>query len=197
MLIEKLKQIHVVLGSQSPRRKELLGALDIDFEVEVKETDEYIDRSLPAPQVVEFIAQSKLKPFLNKIYFDKLVIVADTLVADHNDFLIGKPRNLQEAQEALWHLSGREHTVYTAVAIAYKEKTFSFIEATKVKFSELDNEEIKYYIEKYHPTDKAGSYGIQEWIGRMGIESIEGSYENVVGLPTARLYRELKGFLNG
>lgn len=194
-LLERLKRIDVVLGSQSPRRKELLRSLDIAFTVEVRDVEERIDRTLTAPQVVEAIAQSKLEPFLRDQYADKLVIVADTLVANDEGFLIGKPKSLLDAEHALLQLSGRDHIVYTAVAMAYQGRRTIFVEETKVSFSILEAAEIKYYVQKYQPTDKAGAYGIQEWIGRMGIERIEGSYENVVGLPTARLYRELKHFL--
>lgn len=192
-LLEKLRNIPVVLGSQSPRRKELLAKLDIDFVVDVREVDEYVDRSLMPVAVVEAIAKAKLDPFVaDESYVSKLVIVADTLVADKSGEVLGKPGDLEEAKEVLRRLSGDAHAVHTAVGIYYQGVHTLFVETTKVKFVALDDDEIDYYADRYYPLDKAGSYGIQEWIGRMGVAHITGSYENVVGLPTARLYHELK-----
>ena len=189
---EKLKTIPIILGSKSPRRKELLKSMDIDFTVEVRETDESFDENLQAKEVVQFIAETKLAAFLDSSYHDKLIICADTIVVDQSSAVIGKPKDTEEAVKVITGLSGREHQVFTAVAMAYQGEIRSFVEETKVWFNELGAEEIKYYVEKYQPMDKAGSYGIQEWIGRIGIERIEGSYENVIGLPTARLQKELK-----
>jgi septum formation protein len=121
-----------------------------------------------------------------------LIICADTVVVDRMGTVIGKPKDENEAIDVISGLSGKEHKVYTAVAISYQGKRISFVEETTVWFNELSDEEIKYYVLKYKPMDKAGSYGIQEWIGRVGIERIVGSYENVIGLPTARLQKELK-----
>lgn len=194
-VLEKLKDIPVVLGSQSPRRQELLRALDIDFTVEVKEVDEYIDRDLSAPDIVRSIALAKLNGFVEDLYDDKLIIVSDTLVADESGFMIGKPKDANEARTVLRHLSGKRHMVYTAVAMKYKGELYDFVETTEVWFVELEDEEIDYYVSYYNPVDKAGSYGIQEWIGRIAVAKIKGSYENVMGLPTARLYRALKDFI--
>lgn len=189
---EKLKAVPIILGSKSPRRKELLKSMDIDFTVEVRETDESFDENLSPEEVVQHIAEAKLAAFHEPSFHDKLIICADTIVVDHLSAVIGKPKDADEAVEVISGLSGKEHLVFTAVAMAYQGKTRSFVEATKVWFNELDLEEINYYVENYQPMDKAGSYGIQEWIGRIGIERIEGSYENVIGLPTARLQKELK-----
>lgn len=189
---EKLKAIPIILGSKSPRRKELLKSMDIAFTVEVRETDESFDESLSPEEVVQHIAEAKLAAFHEPSFHDKLIICADTIVVDHLSSVIGKPKDADEAVEVIAGLSGKEHQVFTAVAMAYQGETRSFVEETKVWFNELDTEEISYYVDSYQPMDKAGSYGIQEWIGRIGIERIEGSYENVIGLPTARLQKELK-----
>lgn len=192
--LKRLKAIPIVLGSQSPRRQELLRAMDLEFTVEVKEIDEHIDRSLDATQIVRSIALAKLSGF-DRSYDDKLVIVSDTLVADEAGFMIGKPKDVAEAGQVLRHLSGKKHRVYTAVAMRYKGRMHDFVETTEVWFVEIDDDDIDYYVSQYMPFDKAGSYGIQEWIGRIGVSKINGSYENVMGLPTARLYSELKGFI--
>ncbi|MVZ64994.1 septum formation protein Maf [Sphingobacterium sp. DK4209] len=192
MLQDKLKDISVILGSKSPRRKELLSAMDISFEVEVIETDESFDTTLDSVSIVKSIAENKLSAFDSEGYFDRLVICADTVVVDDKGSVLGKPANLAEAKSVISSLAGKPHTVYTAVAIAYRDVSLSFVEETTVWLNPLTVEEIDYYVERYKPLDKAGSYGIQEWIGRIGINKIVGSYENVIGLPTARLQQELK-----
>lgn len=189
---QKLKSIPIILGSKSPRRKELLKSMDLDFTVEVRETDESFDKNLSAIEVVRHIAEAKLAAFNEAGYQDKLIICADTIVVDHLAEVIGKPKDSKEAELVIAGLSGKEHQVFTGVAISYQGQKRSFVEETKVWFNDLDTDEINYYVEQYQPMDKAGSYGIQEWIGRIGIERIEGSYENVIGLPTARLQKELK-----
>lgn len=192
MLQHKLKNIQIILGSKSPRRKDLLSAMDISFEVEVIETDESFDTSLDSVSIVKSIAENKLSAFDSERYFDQLVICADTVVVDDNGSVLGKPANLREAKSVISSLAGKSHTVYTAVAIAYQDVSLSFVEETTVWLNPLTEAEIDYYVERYKPLDKAGSYGIQEWIGRIGINKIVGSYENVIGLPTARLQQELK-----
>ena len=191
MLIERFKNIPIILGSQSPRRKELLAKLGFDFEVVVKETDENFDAQQSPREIVEHIAVNKVKAFDNVAFSDKLVITADTVVVCGTDIL-GKPRNAAEAFEMLNRLQGGSHKVLTAVALQYQGELSAFVEETAVTFYPLSAAEIHYYIDRYRPFDKAGSYGIQEWIGFIGIRSITGSYENVVGLPTARLYQEMK-----
>ena len=192
MIQDKLKNISIILGSKSPRRKELLASMDIAFEVEVKETDESYDPTLSAVEIVKYIAETKLSAFDREHYFDKLLICADTIVVDEQGDVLGKPADLEEARAVIKRLAGKSHRVYTAVALAYQDQKVSFVEETTVWLNHLSDEEIDYYVERYKPLDKAGSYGIQEWIGRVGINKIIGSYENVIGLPTARLQQELK-----
>lgn len=191
MLIEKFKGVPIILGSQSPRRKELLQKMGFDFQVIVKETDEHFDEQQSPQEVVEHIAVNKIIGFDSVSFHDTLVITADTVVVCQGDIL-GKPCDEKEAFQMLNKLQGGSHTVLTAVALQYQGKIHSFVEETLVEFYPLSEQEIFFYIENYRPFDKAGSYGIQEWIGFVGIKSITGSYENVVGLPTARLYQEMK-----
>lgn len=193
--MEALKNIRVVLGSKSPRRKELLAKLGIDFQVLVAETDEFVNPTLSSEEVVVDIAQKKLEMFRGEEFFESLVITADTAVV-HKNALLGKPNDADDAFATLKSMQGQTHTVYTAVALAYRAKTRTFLEETIVEFYPLSDLEIQYYIETFAPLDKAGSYGIQDWIGLIGIKRIDGSYENVVGLPTARLYQELKDILS-
>ena len=192
MLLNIIKDIKVILGSQSPRRKELLASLDINFDVVIKSIDESIPSSVPPAQAAEYIALQKLDVFKDNVTEDTLVITADTVVVDDHGITLGKPASPEEAVEVLQSLSGQTHTVYTGVALYYKGQSQSFTEETRVHFAELHTDEIDYYVQKYKPFDKAGAYGIQEWIGRIAVKSIEGSYENVMGLPTVRLYQVLK-----
>ncbi|WP_216657714.1 Maf family protein [Sphingobacterium shayense] len=194
MVLEALENIRVVLGSQSPRRKELLARLGVDFQVLVLETEEFVDRRLSPAEVVVDIAQKKSEKFASEEFFDSLVITADTVVV-HRNILLGKPKDSADAFQTLKSMQGEKHSVYTAVALRFQQKTYTFMEETIVELYPLSDQEIHYYINKFEPYDKAGSYGIQEWIGLIGIKSIEGSYENVVGLPTARLYQEIKSIL--
>ena len=196
MLINHLKGIEVILASQSPRRKELLNSMDIDFSIEVKSIDESITDEITSDKAAEFIAAKKLSAFEDEVYYDKLVITADTVVVDADNNILGKPHNAEEAMEVLASLSGKSHIVYTGVAYKYLGKIESFTCKTDVLFCELSAEEIAYYVNKYIPLDKAGSYGIQEWIGRVGVDSIVGSFENVMGLPTSKLYHKLIEFLS-
>ncbi|NQD69174.1 septum formation protein Maf [Sphingobacterium shayense] len=193
-MLEALENIRVVLGSQSPRRKELLARLGVDFQVLVLETEEFVDRRLSPAEVVVDIAQKKSEKFASEEFFDSLVITADTVVV-HRNILLGKPKDSADAFQTLKSMQGEKHSVYTAVALRFQQKTYTFMEETIVELYPLSDQEIHYYINKFEPYDKAGSYGIQEWIGLIGIKSIEGSYENVVGLPTARLYQEIKSIL--
>lgn len=181
----------IVLGSQSPRRQELLKGMGLDFEVVVKAVDESFAIEMPADEAVEQIAIRKVDAFTDSIYFDKLIITADTVVVCQGD-LYGKPKDFDEALTMLTTLGGNTHKVLTAVAMAYKGRRYSFVEESLVEFFPLSKEEILYYIKNYEPYDKAGAYGIQEWIGAIAVKSIKGSYESVIGLPTARLYQEMK-----
>ena len=176
---------NIILASQSPRRKELLALLDLEFTVEVHEVDEVFPDDIDATEVAEYLAKLKATAFTN-ITDEQLIITADTVVVLDNKIL-GKPKNKAEATQMLQSLSNRSHRVITGVCIKTCDKTISFSNTTKVYFKELTASEIDYYIENYKPFDKAGSYGIQEWIGAIGITKIEGSYFNVVGLPIQEL----------
>lgn len=186
-----LENRQIILGSQSPRRSQLLSELGLKFEVVVRETDEVVDELLKPIAVVKAIATKKAEAFLND-FEGAVIITADTIVVTSDQKILGKPKSKAEAFHVLKMLSGDIHEVITAVCILEDEKLITFSESTEVEFYPLSDDEINFYIEKYEPLDKAGSYGIQEWIGRIGIKSIKGEYTNVVGLPTARLYQELK-----
>ncbi|WP_367211066.1 nucleoside triphosphate pyrophosphatase [Sphingobacterium sp. R2] len=189
-MLKNLKNRTIILGSQSPRRKQLLAGLGLTFEVDVRETAEYVDPNLSATEVVRQIATCKAEAFADKK--DCLVICADTIVVSDKGEILGKPKDEQEAIETLATLSGQKHVVLTAVAISWEGKISTFVETTTVYFYELELDEIGHYVTQFSPLDKAGSYGIQEWIGLIAIKKIEGEYNNVVGLPTAKLYQELK-----
>jgi len=195
MLKDLLGGIRVILGSQSPRRKELLAKIGVDFEVIVKETDESYDSNEKPENIVRSIALGKINGFDGREFDGALVITSDTIVVCKG-MILGKPVDKEEAFRMLNMLQGCTHEVMTAVAIAYNGEVRTFVENTKVAFDPLTEAEISFYIEQYQPYDKAGAYGIQEWIGFVGVKRLEGSYENVVGLPTARLYKELKEILS-
>ena len=194
MLNQLLENYKIILGSGSPRRKELLGHLDIVFEVKKINVDESFPTYLTAYQVPKYLAEKKAKAYENIIEGNWLVITADTVVILDGQIL-GKPHNAEKAQMMLSALSGKPHQVVTGVCIKTKASCRCFDESTTVWFKTLSTQEIDYYIKNYRPFDKAGGYGIQEWIGYIGIEKIEGSYQNVVGLPVQRLYVELFNFL--
>lgn len=194
MLIDRFKDIRIVLGSQSPRRKELLKKVGLDFEVVVKETDERFDADQSPEAIVESIALKKLLSFDVSSFGEALVITADTVVV-HDGRILGKPQHAREAFQMLHRLQGASHQVLTAVALRYRGQTHTFVEETTVELYALSDDEILFYIDNCRPFDKAGSYGIQEWIGLIGVKAITGSYENVVGLPVARLYQEIKRLL--
>lgn len=192
MLSNSLKEIKVILGSQSPRRKELLASLDIDFEVIVKSVDESIPENISSAEAAKYVALKKLRAFDPIDFPNTLIITADTVVVDQDNNVLGKPKTQDEAIQILKSLSANSHRVYTGVALRCGEQELSFTEETTVYFEDIEENEILYYVEKYKPYDKAGAYGIQEWIGRMAVSRIEGSYENVMGLPTVKLYQEIK-----
>lgn len=183
----------VILASKSPRRQELLRLMDIDFRIVLKEVDENYPEGLSPSEIAVYIAEKKARAFDESIEGNDLVLTADTIVSIEGQIL-GKPENEDHAIEMVSLLSGKKHEVITGVTLLNKNGMTSFYDVTEVFFSELSQEEIRYYIERYKPLDKAGSYGIQDWIGLAGIEKISGSYSNVVGLPTEKLYRELRRF---
>ncbi|HWZ13652.1 MAG TPA: Maf family nucleotide pyrophosphatase [Mucilaginibacter sp.] len=179
----------IILASKSPRRQELLKLMDIDFRVVLKEVDESYPDNLKSEEVAVYIAEKKAQAFDETIE-NEIVITADTIVVVGNKIL-GKPESAEHAVEMLQTLSGRMHQVITGVCLLYKHGYHTFYDVSEVFFGELTDKEIRDYVNKYNPLDKAGSYGIQERIGLIGIEKINGSYTNVVGLPTEKLYREL------
>lgn len=182
----------LILGSKSPRRQELLKSLGVDFEVQVKPVDESFPAELPVKDLAEFIAKKKAEVF-DSLADDELVITSDTVVVCEGKAL-AKAANADEAKTMLRLLSGKTHQVITGVCLKSNSKVTSFSETTQVHFDDLTEEAIDHYIQKYQPFDKAGAYGIQEWIGMIGIKGIEGDYYNVMGLPLHRLYNLLKAF---
>lgn len=179
----------IILASKSPRRQELLRLMEIDFRVVLKDVDESFPEGLSPEEVALYIAEKKAQAFDESIT-NEAVITADTIVV-LDDQIIGKPETAEHAIEMLHRLSGRKHKVITAVCILHNHKLNKFFDVSEVLFRPLKDEEIRYYVKKYNPLDKAGSYGIQEWIGLVGIVRMDGSYTNVVGLPTEKLYQEL------
>ena len=189
-----IQNYHIILGSNSPRRRELLAGLDLDFEVKViPGLEEHYPTNLQPEEIPVFLAKQKAAAYIPTLPEKTLLITADTIVWNRNE-VIGKPKNREDAIQMLQSLSGHEHHVVTGVCLTTTEKQKAFSVISAVKFATLTNEEIGYYVDKYQPFDKAGAYGIQEWIGYVGVESINGSFYNVMGLPVQRLYQELKKF---
>lgn len=191
-MLENIQKYKVVLASKSPRRKELLGMLDIPFEIRVKDgIDESYPADMPAVEVPEFLSRLKGKAYAEDIKGNEMVITADTVVILDGK-IYGKPHSEEGAVDMLMELQGRTHTVASGVCVATKEKIVSFTTTTEVTFAPLTREEAKWYAEKYRPLDKAGAYGIQEWIGCAAVARIDGSFYNVMGLPVHQLYNVLK-----
>lgn len=186
---------HIILASNSPRRKELLAGLDIPFGVRVLDgIDESYPDTLPTKEIAGFISKKKADAYRQTMKDDELIITADTIVVLGQE-VMGKPRDVEEARRMLRALSGKTHQVITGVCITTKARQSDFSVETDVTFKILTDEEICYYIEHYRPFDKAGAYGIQEWIGHIGVTGMKGSYFNVMGLPVQRIYEALKDFL--
>ena len=189
-----IQDYHILLGSNSPRRRELLAGLDLNFEVKViPGLEEHYPPTLQPEESPVFLARQKAEAYIPTLSDKTLLITADTIVWNQNK-VIGKPKDREDAIQMLQSLSGHEHHVVTGVCLTTTEKQKAFSVVSTVKFAALTDEEISYYVDKYHPFDKAGAYGIQEWIGYIGVESINGSFYNVMGLPVQRLYQELKKF---
>jgi septum formation protein len=185
----------LILASNSPRRRELLGGLGYPYEVRViEDIDESYPETLSGSEVASYISRAKSEAYRPTMADDEVVITADTIVC-LDDKVLGKPADEAEAMAMLRNLSGRVHQVYTGVTIMSLERESSFVSRTDVTFASLTEEEILHYVTHFRPMDKAGAYGIQEWIGYVGVERIEGSYFNVMGLPVQRLYSELKKYL--
>ena len=190
----KFTNYKIILASNSPRREELLRGIDIDFQIKVlPDIDETYPSNLPLVEVAEFIAKKKANYYISILKEDELLITADTVVL-LEEKLYGKPTNKKEAKEMLRNLSGKTHQVISGVCLTSTKKQSSFSVTSDVEFSQLTSEEIEYYLDRYSPLDKAGSYGVQEWIGYIGVKHINGSYYNIMGLPIQRLYTELKNF---
>lgn len=185
----------IILGSGSPRRRELLAGLDLEFTVDKENTfEEFTDPDMAPEQVPVTMAEGKSRGFHRSLEDDEILITADTVVIIDGKVL-GKPHGRQDAVDMLGTLSGKTHEVVTAVTIRDNRKKVTFSDSTLVTFKSLTDREIEFYVDKYVPFDKAGSYGVQEWIGFVAIERLEGSFYNVMGFPTHRVYAELEKFL--
>lgn len=195
MLLDDLKRYNVILASNSPRRRELLADLGIDFQVKtLKGVDESYPHDLPVLEIAEYISRKKAHAYKSQMSADQLIITADTVVI-LGDEVLGKPADDADARRMLRELSGKTHKVVTGVTLATTCNIKSFSAVTDVEFAPLSDEDINYYVDHYRPLDKAGAYGIQEWIGCMGVRHISGSFYNVMGLPLHRLYSELNQFI--
>lgn len=189
-----MKAKKIILASNSPRRRELLAGLDIDFEVKVlPDIDESFPDNLSVEDVPQFIAKAKADAYLDMIDGETLVITADTVVV-LDDEILGKPADDDDARRMLHKLSGRTHQVITGVCLTALDRQSVFAVKTDVTFKAFTEDEIEYYVSRYHPLDKAGAYGIQEWIGHIGVTALNGSYFNVMGLPVQRIYTEMQNF---
>ncbi len=193
LLTEKLKDTNIILASQSPRRKELLAGLGLQFSTISLDIDETFDRNeFKKEQITEYLSAKKAKAYTD-IQPNDLIITSDTTVWVDDESL-EKASNREEAYEMIKKLNGKTHSVYTSVTIRSVEKEVTFSDETQVTFADLTDEEIYFYIDNYKPFDKAGAYGVQEWIGYIGVDNMNGSYFNVMGLPTHKLYKELVKF---
>lgn len=194
MMLENLKSYNIILASKSPRRQELLKGIGVPFSIITKDVDESFSANISSYDVAPYLSVKKAKAFEeNELPENYMVITADTVVVV-DDEILGKPKDAEEARQMLRLISGKRHSVITGVSIRTKDKIKTFSAMSKVSFDTLGEEEIDYYVNNFKPFDKAGAYGIQEWIGYIGVSSVEGSYFNVMGLPTQKLYKMLKNF---
>lgn len=192
MLKDKLKDYKLILASGSPRRQQFMRDLDVEFEVRLKDVEEIYPEHLEGAEITDFLAILKAEA-LDDVANNEIVITSDTIVW-HENKALGKPKDYNDAFAILSSLSGKTHEVITSVCIKNAGNSDVFNETTRVTFNTLSNDEIKYYLDNYKPFDKAGAYGIQEWIGLVAIARIEGSYANVVGLPVDKVYQYLCNF---
>ena len=190
-MLDNLKKYKVILASNSPRRKELLAGLGVDYEVRtLPDVDESYPETLQGADIPLYIAKEKADAYVAMMQPGELMITADTIVwLDVK--VLGKPWDREDALQMLRTMSGRTHEVFTGVCITTTDWQRSFTAQTEVRFATLSEEEIAYYVDNFQPMDKAGAYGVQEWIGFIGVENISGSYYNIMGLPVQKLYREL------
>lgn len=190
--MELLKPINIILGSQSPRRRELMAGLDIPFTCVTIDADESYPADLKEGDIPMYISRAKARAYASKLKDNDLLITSDTIVWLNGEML-GKPQDEADARAMLARLSGKTHEVYTAVCFADKNGELeTWVDCTKVTFNTLSEKEIDYYVSKYRPLDKAGAYGVQEWIGYIGVTKMEGSYFNVMGFPISRVYATLR-----
>ena len=193
-MLDNLKKYNIVLASNSPRRKELLQRMGVNFKVRTLfGIDESYPDSLRGEDIVRYISRNKAQAYRSSMAPNELLIKAEKNVSDEGE-VMGKPKTAEQAKEMLHKLSGKSHQVITGVTIVTADRTEDFGVTSQVKFAEITDEEINFYVDNYLPFDKAGAYGIQEWIGIVAVEEIKGSYFNVVGLPVQRLYQKLKTF---
>jgi len=190
MLRNKLQKYKLILASGSPRRQQFFRDLDLDFEIRLKEIEEIYPSELKAEEITNYLAELKAKAFEGELEPNEILVTSDTIVW-FNDKALGKPKDAQDAFAILKSLSNATHEVITSVCFKTSTKTSVLYELTKVTFNKLSDEAIHYYIDNYKPFDKAGAYGIQEWIGFVGVSKIEGSYANVMGMPTDKVYEYL------
>jgi septum formation protein len=194
MVIEDINNYRIILASRSPRRQQLLRELGLNFEIDVRNWSEDYPSKLEGGEIALYIATQKANNFKSEIKENEIVITADTIVWC-NDKVLDKPEDKDDAKRILGEISGNTHEVITGVCLLSESKQISFCSSTRVTFSELSNEEIEFYIDNFRPYDKAGAYGIQEWIGIAACSRIEGSFFNVMGLPAEQVYQELQKFI--
>ena len=194
MLKEKLNKINIILASGSPRRQQFFKEMDLHYTIRIKEIEEIYPEYLQAEEITNFLAELKASAFENELKENDVLVTSDTIVW-LNGKALGKPKDYDDAFQMLQQLANQTHEVITSVCLKSIDKTEVFHCVTKVTFANLSDEAIKYYLDNYQPFDKAGSYGIQDWIGLVGISKIEGSYTNVVGLPTEMLFQKLMNYV--
>ena len=194
MLKDKLNTINIILASGSPRRQQFFKEMDLHYTIRLKEIEEIYPDHLQAEEITNFLAELKAKAFENELKENDVLVTSDTIVW-LNGKALGKPKDYDDAFKMLQQLANQTHEVITSVCLKSIDKTDVFHSVTKVTFANLSDEAIRYYLDNYQPFDKAGSYGIQDWIGLIGISKIEGSYTNVVGLPTEMLFQKLMNYV--
>ncbi|GGB65859.1 Maf-like protein [Flavobacterium suaedae] len=195
MLKEKLQGYKVILASGSPRRRQFMNDLNIDFEIRLNEVEEIYPENLQGCEITDFLAELKSNALADTLEDKEILITSDTIVW-HNHEALGKPKDYDDAYTMLSSLSGKTHEVISSVCLKSSTKSVTFNETTRVTFHDITEEEIKHYLDNYKPFDKAGAYGIQEWIGLIAIAKLEGSYNNVVGMPVNKVYHELIKFVS-